>query len=369
MSENILHDQLAVAVDRRTSELEARSDFAERHEAPVVRSIRRRRVTVRASVAAAALLVGVTAVLGVTTVFGERGTVSPVGTPTPTSTAPALTLDLIPLSIDAPGMYMFYVTFGAPDTIPLSAFGIPYPGPDVPSDAVLLAVCGDTTGGYDAYAADTNSSCDPGVFDGRTGELQPVSSDAFDIVGHVSSYTRWGVHFFLVDGSLVTEAEARARPDAVEVTAMVGSDIPAVVPAATIETDIVPLPTDFPEWYYFYVTFGATDRIPAVMGGVDPGDLPDVPSDAILLFVHGGSDGYDLSAPGAMSGNFGGMDADGSMGDTVVPKFEVIGDVTSTTRWGVHFYLVDDHLVTVVDGRANPYAVEVTAMISTPGSS
>ena len=363
-----MHDLLAAAIDRRTNTFAEGRDFADAHESRVVRAIRGRRVaaTVGTGVVAAALMGA--AGYGIASFSGAKSVVQPGATATPTPSVPALNLEMVPVAIDAPGMNLFYVTFGATDTIPLSAFGIPYPGPGVPSDAVLVTVCGDVTGAYDPDPSNPND-CGPAVFDGRDGVLQRSPDSAFDVFGEVTSYTRWGIHFFLVDGTLVTEAAGRGRPDAVEVTAWVGSDVAAVAPSARIATDIVPLETDYPDWYYFYVTFGATDMIPFAIGGVDPPNAPDVPSDAILLFIHGGSDGYDLTSPGAMRGNFGVFDADASMGDTAVSTFDVIGNVTSTTPWGVHFYLVDDHLVTVPEGRANPNAVEVTAMFGSDGGS
>ena len=41
--------------------------------------------------------------------------------------------------------------------------------------------------------------------------------------------------------------------------------------------------------------------------------------------------------------------------------WDVIGDATDHTRWGIHYYLVDGEVVKEVDGRAAPNAVEVTA--------
>jgi hypothetical protein len=48
--------------------------------------------------------------------------------------------------------------------------------------------------------------------------------------------------------------------------------------------------------------------------------------------------------------------------------WDVIGDVTDHTSWGIHYYLVDGELVKEVDGRAAPNAVEVTAWFD-PASS
>ncbi len=41
---------------------------------------------------------------------------------------------------------------------------------------------------------------------------------AWDAIGDITDHTRWGIHYYLVDGEVVKEVDGRANPAAVEVT-------------------------------------------------------------------------------------------------------------------------------------------------------
>jgi hypothetical protein len=351
-----MHDLLAEAIDRRTHAFAEGRAFADRHGGRVLRSIRARRAAATAgtAVVAAALVGG--AGYGVVALVGPRPVVPPAGTATHAVQA-AIETELIEIPTTGAGLFEFYVDSAAIGMEPSSGTGMFLPG--APSASILVTVVGESA----TYDLTAPGAIEQGLsfYDMGTGEQQ-VLSEAFDVVGDVTSTSSWGLHFYLADGHLVTEQEGRSRADAVEVTAMIATEGSTAVPATPVATALVPLATNYSEWYYFYVTFGATDRIPYPPAGMTPPDNPEVPSDAILVWIHGGPNGYDLTAPGAMEGYFEVLDADLSQGDAAVPTFDVIGDVTSTTSWGIHFYLVDDHLVTLEVGRSRADAVEVTAM-------
>jgi hypothetical protein len=43
--------------------------------------------------------------------------------------------------------------------------------------------------------------------------------------------------------------------------------------------------------------------------------------------------------------------------------------VSSTTEWGVRYFMADGRLVTVAEGESNPDAIEVVAMFVPPAGS
>jgi hypothetical protein len=86
----------------------------------------------------------------------------------------------------------------------------------------------------------------------------------------------------------------------------------------------------------------------------------------------------ELDAPGGSPSNIGAFALTTDLGDLVGNRtpyrfeytadgqnasitWDVFGYVSSTTQWGVRYYLVDGRLVTELEGRANPDAIEVTA--------
>lgn len=130
--------------------------------------------------------------------------------------------------------------------------------------------------------------------------------------------------------------------------------------------------------YVFHASLGATDMIPFPASGIWYAGIPDVPSDAVLLFVDGYVGGFDLAAPHSdirqiqaypawtnaydMSGGLRGAESQFDWeGHGEQVNWDVLGDVTDHTRWAVHYFLVNGEVVTEVEGRANPDAIEVTA--------
>ncbi len=385
-----MHDLLAEAIDRRTHAFAEENGFASTHERRLVRAIRARRVTATAGTAVvAAALIGATG-YGVAALSRAPHTVQPGGTGTHVAQM-SVEADLVRLPIDGAfdggetdRIYVFYVTLGAGDLIPFPASGIWYPGiPDIPSDAILVSFNGSASG-YDLTApgsALTNAD----VWPASTAEdIGP--GHMFDVIGDVTSSSRWGIRFYLVDGSLVTFEEGQSRADAIEVTAM--ADL-----ATPLATTLAPVPSNETVWpegdtyrsYGFYATGGATDTIPfpfPASGTWYPG-IQNVPSDAVLVSVDGDVGGFDLVVPHTNirqvwassartnEGMPGGLDnadsqwhADlqaGDAGQKATMQWDVIGDVTDRSRWGIHYFLVNGEVVTEVEGRANPDAIEVTA--------
>jgi hypothetical protein len=151
--------------------------------------------------------------------------------------------------------------------------------------------------------------------------------------------------------------------------------IPSISPGAPslanqVSTALVPFPLDeayagdaTDRIYVFYVTLGATNVIPFPSSGIWYPGIPDVPSDAIIVSLNGDADGYDLTAPGSglLNGNVWPASTAQDIGDANM--FDVIGDVTSSSLWGIRFYLVHGSMVSVEAGRSSADAIEVTAMI------
>lgn len=398
-----MHDLLAEAIDRRAHAFAEGRAFADAHERRVVRSIWGRRIaaTVGTGVVAAALIGA--AGYGVAALSGSRHDVAPGGS-TPGVAHTSIGTDLIPFAMnDIPypagetdRIYVFYVTMGATDMIPFPASGIWYEGiPGLPSDAIIVSLNGDALG-YDLTASGstlTNSD----VWPASTAE-DIGSGHMFDVIGDVTSRSRWGLHFYAVDGTIVSIDEGQSRADAVEVTAMIGSDATTVNPAQPVMTALVPVPSSETIWpegdtyrsYGFYATAGATDTIalPFPASGTWYPGVQEVPSDAVLVSVDGDVGGFDLVAPHTNirqiwassvrtnEGMPGGLDnadsqwhADiqGDAGQKATMQWDVIGDVTDHTQWGIHYYLVDGDIVTEGAGRTRADAIEVTAMFD-PGS-
>ncbi len=425
-----MHDLLAIAVDRRTGSFAEERAFADAHKRRVVRAIRRRRAIATAGIGAVvAALVGA-AGLGVTALTHTSLNLFPAGQPSPdpsmpipsiTPDAPSLATPvvttLVPVEIDASAYpagetsreYVFFVSLGTMEMIPFPASGIWYPGiPDVPADAMIVAVSGDTQG-YDLEAPDAPlagiQACpawtdmydmvgNRDAYDFQYAADGQNASINWDVIGDVTDHTRWGIHYFLLDGNVVTEVEGRANPDAIEVTAWfdpaAATAESVAVPVTTVTTTLVRVPLEdqystngtTSRTYAYYSSVGAKDMISFPEGGLWYPGIPDVPADAVILVFAGGVEGFDFTGE-RRAGDMGIMPAwmnetnlyDYELvgdrdfydfqwtedGQNASIAYDVIGDVTDHTRWGIHYYLVDGEVVREVDGRGNPAAIEVTA--------
>jgi hypothetical protein len=242
-----MHDLLATAVERRESSIAHGASFADGHGAPLLRAIRVRRVATYAGTGTVAAVAAVSAGLGVHSWAASSSTLLPVGNPSGASSAspsdsPSVaaevggsrTVTLVPVPIAASVYqtgetareYVYYASLGTSDMIPFPGGGIWYPGiADVPSDAFILLLNGDRDG-YDIEAPGAvrssigaiSAASDQGDLIGnRTSASGPIW---WDVVGYVSSTTEWGVHYFMLDGKLVSEEEGMSNPAAIEVTAM-----------------------------------------------------------------------------------------------------------------------------------------------------
>ncbi|MCJ7826668.1 MAG: hypothetical protein MUP36_00280, partial [Demequinaceae bacterium] len=172
------------------------------------------------------------------------------------------------------------------------------------------------------------------------------------------------------------------------------SGVPISDAATKVSTTLVQVPIDESIYsagetsrlYVYYASVGATDMIPFPASGIWYPGIADVPSDAVIVALHGDARGYDIDAPGADHEDIGAFPAWTHFGDDALGgdlagdrssqhifeytadgqnatiTWDVIGYVSSTTPWGIHYFLVDGNIVTEVEGRANPDAVEVTAM-------
>lgn len=425
-----MHDLLAAAIDGRTHAFAEGSEFADGHRGRVLRSIRARRAATYAGTGTVAAAVVVSAGFGVNALGRDPLSVFPGGQPSPDPSIPIPSISpgapslatpvlrtLVPVEIDASiypageasRVYVFYASLGATDTIPFPASGIWYPGiPDVPADALIIAVPGDAEG-YDLEAPDaplagiqalpawTDLYDMVGNRDAGAPQRAAAGLDAltnWDVIGEVTDHTRWGVHYFMLDGNIVTEAEGRANPNAFEVTAWYDPSPPAessAVPGSSVTTTLVHVPladrysTDgtTSRTYAYYASTGSKNMISFPGGGLWYPGIPDVPADAVVLTFAGGVDGFDF-ANDVWAGDMGIMPAwlnetnlydYDLMGDrcnicnfeytadgqNASIAFDVIGEITDHTSWGIHYYLVDGEVVREIDGRANPDAIEVTA--------
>lgn len=258
-----MHDLLAAAVEDRERSLAHGAAFADGHGASVRRTVQVRRVAAYAGTGTVAAVATVGVGFGVHAWAGSGHMLSPAGSPSAPagtlsgspSTSPSVTpsnapevggsrtVTLVQVPIDEsvylPGEsdreYVYYATLGEADMVPFPGGGIWYPGiADVPADAFIVSLNGDPHG-YDIDApgavhtsigafslasdqGDLIGDRSPYAFE-YTADGQNASI-TWDVVGYVSSTTQWGVHYFLVDGKLVTEVEGRSNPAAIEVTAM-----------------------------------------------------------------------------------------------------------------------------------------------------
>lgn len=244
-----MHDMIHAVVDRRARAFAGGAAFAGGHEDRIVRSIRGRRAITHVGVGAAVIAAVVGVAFGLYAWSGSPHTLAPTGQTSASSGIPisdaatkvSTTLVQVPIddSIYSAGetsrLYVYYASLGATDMVPFPASGIYYPGiSDVPSDAIIVALHGDADG-YDLDAPGADYQ-DIGAFPvwSDQGDLVGDRSKAFfqftddgqnasimwDVVGYVSSDSLWGIHYFIVNGKVVTEVEGRSRADAIEVTAM-----------------------------------------------------------------------------------------------------------------------------------------------------
>jgi len=247
-----MHDLLTSAVESRERSLAPGTAFADGHGAPVRRTIQVRRVTTYAGTGTVAAVVAASAGYGVQAWSASDQALAPAGGASASANVPSqgenlatkVSVTLVKVPIDdstyPPGettrSYVYYASLGAIDMVPFPASGIWYPGiPDVPSDAVIVSVDGDASG-YDldapgsenalisAFPAWTNmynfGGDNRGPYGSHMGARTYEASAEWDVVGTVSSTTPWGIHYFLLDGNAVTDAEGRSNPAAIEVTAM-----------------------------------------------------------------------------------------------------------------------------------------------------
>ncbi|WP_291379944.1 hypothetical protein [Demequina sp.] len=152
-----------------------------------------------------------------------------------------------------------------------------------------------------------------------------------------------------------------------------------------VTTTLVPVPIDESVYgptatdrlYVYYATRGGEEMVPFPPSGIYYPGIDDVAADAFIVTINGGLDGYDLEGPNADREFIGAFSMVSDQGDLVGERsnaigpimWENIGHVSSTTEWGVRYYLVDGRLVSVGDGEANPNAVEVVAMFEPPAGS
>lgn len=244
-----MHDLLASAVEGRERSLAHGTAFADEHGAPVRRTIQVRRVVTYAGTGTVAAVATVGVGFGVQAWAGSASTLTPWSNPSGSPSVASVvresrTVTLVQVPIDEsvyePGetdrLYVYYASLGATDMIPFPNSGISYPGiPDVPSDAVIVLLNGDARGyDYDAPGSeDAQISAGPawtdkanfggdswGAYGSHMNRLNSRAAVSWDVIGQVSSTTKWGIHYFLVDGNVVTEEEGRSNPAAIEVTAM-----------------------------------------------------------------------------------------------------------------------------------------------------
>lgn len=232
-----LNDLLASTVARREREFGDTMAFASAHAVPITRSIRTRRAVTYTGIGGLAAVMTAGAALGVRASSGADA--GPAGggssdtysvSVNPNGLTEVMTsLVRVPLDPAACGgvcsTYVYYATLGNVEMVPFPGGGLWYPGiPDVPADAFIVMVGGDGDG-YDADAPGSQAyvgaislaAPEQGDLIGtRTNASGPISWDTF---GRVSDDTAWGVHYYLVDGVLVTEEEGMDNPAAVRVTA------------------------------------------------------------------------------------------------------------------------------------------------------
>ncbi len=227
-----MHDLLTTAVDRRVIGLAHGRAFADGHHNRLLRAIRVRRIATRVGMGAAVAAVVAGAAYGIHAWAGELGNLEPGGHATVVH-QDAVVTELVPLPLgngeyDLSSIHTFYITLGATEMIPFPASGLWYPGiPDVPSDAILVTVQGDANG-YDLTASDSRES-DLQLFPAWDGESLDADHpwEMYDVLGEVTSTSRWGIRLYLVDGNVVTLAEGQANARAVEVIAWIGTEGPS----------------------------------------------------------------------------------------------------------------------------------------------
>lgn len=389
-----MHDLLAGALDRRTHAFAEGSAFADGHRSRVLRSIRARRAATYAGTGTVAAAVAVGAGFGVTALTHTPLTLFPATQPSPgaPSLANQVSTELVPFPLDeayagdaTDRIYVFYVTLGATNMIPFPATGFTYRGiPDIPSDAIIVSLNGDADG-YDLTAPDSGLT-NRDVWPGSTAQ-DIGNGHMFDVIGEVTSHSQWGIRFYMLHGIMVSVEEGRSRSDAIEVTATIGGDSSATTPEhipTQVATTLVQVPQGDAGWgnsrdrsYLFYASAGATESIPFPSPGHGP--MPDIPSDAVIVQVDGDTSGFNLVMPGSATGHVWAYPAgtgEHSMignldnydfqwtedGHNASITWDAFGEIHSESAWGIHYFIVDGNIVTEIEGRANPDAIEVTAM-------
>jgi hypothetical protein len=248
-----MHDLLTSAVASRASTLGHDATFATQHGTPLRRAIQRRRIATYVGTGGVAVVASLGAAYGVHAWSG--GSTNPAGGVPATAgeeTAQAeteaeteaeaeaeaeantITTTLVPVPIDesvygptsTERLYVYYATVGGQEMVRFPPSGIYYPGiDDVAADAFIVTINGELEG-YDLdgpnakheFIGALSLASNQGDLVGeRSNAIGPIM---WENIGHVSSTNEWGVRYFLVDGRLVSVAEGRSNPDAVEVIAM-----------------------------------------------------------------------------------------------------------------------------------------------------
>lgn len=117
--------------------------------------------------------------------------------------------------------------------------------------------------------------------------------------------------------------------------------------------------------------------VPFPASGIYYPGIDDVSADAFIVSVPGDVAGYDLESPDAIHSRVNAFSMVSNQGDLIggtTPgsgpiMWEIVGQVSSTTEWGVRYFMLDGRLVSVSDGEANPDAIEVVAMFEPPAGS
>lgn len=162
-------------------------------------------------------------------------------------------------------------------------------------------------------------------------------------------------------------------------------DATAQADAHTVTTTLVQVPIDESVYssdatdrlYVYYATVGGQEMVPFPPSGIYYPGIDDVAADAFIVSIHGGLKGYDLDGPNAAHEGIGAFSMVSDQGDLVGERsnahgplmWENIGHISSTTEWGVRYFMLDGRLVSVDEGRSNPDAVEVVAMFDPQGAS
>jgi len=178
------------------------------------------------------------------------------------------------------------------------------------------------------------------------------------------------------------EWSAGALNPASSPSASAGETATVASPETKVTTTLVQVPIDESVYspgetsrmYVYYASLGGVDMVPFPTSGIYYPGIADVSADAFIVRVSGDVEGYDIDGPGADSSNIGAFSVASDQGDLIGDRthakgaitWETIGHVSSTSEWGVRYFMLDGRLVSVADGESNPDAIEVVAMFEPP---